>query len=148
MGVSTPDQQHQQPASRQGRQGRERADRGAGAVSGNLTRDPELRYTPSGKAVVSMRVASSERVRNEHTGEWEDGQTTFYDVTAWGQLAENCSEHLSKGMRIVADGRWEEQTWEAADGEERAKVVLVARDAGPSMAFFGARVLRSERAPR
>lgn len=114
-------------------------DRGPGSLSGNLTREPELRYTNSGRAVINLGVAFSERVRDEKTGAWRDGDTAFYEVQCWGNLAENCAEHLRKGDRIVAEGRWTSQTWEDKDGNTQEKIVLTARDLGPSMMFRGAR---------
>ena len=114
-------------------------DKGPGSLAGNLTRDPELRYTESGRPVCNLGVACSERVRNADTGAWEDGETAFYEVQAWGNLAENAAEHLSRGDRIVAEGRWTESTWTDKKGQEQQKVVLTARDLGPSMMFRGAR---------
>lgn len=116
-------------------------DRGPGSVTGNLTRDPELHYTSSGRPVSNLRIASSERVRDEKTGEWKDGPTAYYDVTCWGNLAENVCEYLAKGHRIVAEGRWRSNTWENDQGEVQERVILNARDLGPSMMFKGARVV-------
>lgn len=117
-------------------------DRGPGSVAGNLTRDPNLRYTNGGTAVCNLRIASSERVRDDKTGEWKDGPTAFYDVQCWGRLAENICEHLNKGDRIVAEGRWVEVSWEDKDQNIRTRTQLRARDLGPSLAFRGARVER------
>lgn len=114
-------------------------DRGPGSVAGNLTKDPELRYTNSGTAVSNLRVAVSERIQDPGTGEWSDGPTTFYDIQCWGRLAENVCEYLERGMRIVAEGRWVSSTWEDKEGNIQERVVLRARDLGPSMAFRGAR---------
>lgn len=120
-------------------------DRGPGSVAGNLTKDPDLRYTNSGVAVTNLRVAVSERVRNERTGQWEDAPTVFYDVQCWGQLAENVCEYLAKGYRIVAEGRWSSNTWEDKEGNIQERVYLRARDLGPSMIFQGATVHPRER---
>lgn len=120
-------------------------DRGPGSVAGNLTKDPDLRYTPQGRAVTTLRIASSARVRNERTGEWEDGQTVYYDITAWGILAENVIESLQKGDRIVAEGRWVANQWTDAEGTEHERVSLTARDLGPSMLFRCARPVRATR---
>lgn len=139
MGAHTDQGQHRPPVGSQAPGANERIDRGPGGVAGNLTRDPELRYTPSGKAVASLRVAVSERVRDPRSGEWTDGETVYYNITCWGQLAENCAEHLAKGFLITANGRWEEQTWEDREGQAQSRVVLVASDLGPSMRFDGAR---------
>lgn len=120
-------------------------DRGPGSVAGNLTADPELRFTPAGRAVASMRVAVSERIRDDRTGEWKDGQTAYYDISAWGNLAENAVEQLRKGDRIVAEGRWTSSMWEDREGNVKEKVFLTARDLGPSMMFRAARVVRPAR---
>ena len=114
-------------------------DKGPGSLAGNLTREPELRYTTTGRPVTNLGVAYSERVRDDKTGEWKDGPVAFYEVQAWGPLAENCCEYLRKGDRIVAEGRWTSQTWTDKDGHEQEKIVLTARDLGPSMMFRGAR---------
>lgn len=129
----------------QAEQTKKRTDKGPGSVSGNLAFDPELRFSNSGRAVCSIRVAYSERVKDDKTGEWKDGETCFYDIQAWGNLAENICEALQKGDRVVAEGRWEEQQWANEAGEEQSRVVLVARDLGPSMIFKAARVMRPER---
>lgn len=126
-------------------QSKDRADKGAGSLAGNITRDPELRYTENGKAVVSIGVAFAERVKNAKTGVWEDGDTAFYEIQAWGNLAENICQELQRGDRIVAEGRWQEQSWEDKQGSIQTKVVLVARDLGPSMMFKAASVKRVER---
>lgn len=110
-------------------------DLGDGAVSGNLTRDPELRFTPDGRAVATMRVAETLRVFDQATQKWGDGPTSFYDVTAWGDLAGNVSDCLSKGDRIAAVGKWQKQDWTKDDGTPGSKVVLVCRDVGPSLLF-------------
>lgn len=120
-------------------------DRGPGSVAGNVTADPELRYTNSGKAVCNLRVASSERVRDEQTGQWKDGPTAFYDLQTWGNLAENICNDLAKGDRVVAEGRWKSVTWEDKEGQVQERIVLVARDLGPSMMFRGARPDRTKR---
>lgn len=119
-------------------------DRGPGSVTGNLTKDPELHYTANGRPVSNLRVASSERVRDEATGEWKDGTTVYFDVTCWGNLAENVCEHLQRGDRIVAEGRWRSNTWETPEGEIKERIILNARDLGPSMMFRGARPVRKE----
>lgn len=115
-------------------------DRGPGSVAGNLTKDPELRYTGNGTPVSNLRVASSERVQDAKTGQWQDGPTTFFDVQCWGRLAENVVGYLERGARIVAEGRWVSNTWEDKDGNVQERIVLRARDLGPSMAFRGARL--------
>lgn len=117
-------------------------DIGPGSVSGNLTRPPELRYTPEGRAVVTMRVAETERIRDPETDRWKDGQTEFYDVVAWGEQGEHCAEDLDKGDRIAAVGSWQVQKWTDDQDQERSKTVLVARDVGPSLLFRHVKVNR------
>jgi single-strand DNA-binding protein len=120
-------------------------DRGPGSLAGNLTADPELRYTSSGRPVASLRVACSERVKNGDSGKWEDGPVSFFTVTAWGQLGEHLVEALQRGDRIVAEGRWTAQTWTDKDDQVQERIVLTARDCGPSMQF---RAVRIDRTPR
>lgn len=119
-------------------------DKGPGSVSGNLTQDPDLNYTGNGKPVATIRLATAERVKNPATGQWENGPTVFYTVRAWGNLAENVAEYLTKGARVVAEGRWREETWQTDEGP-KSRIVLVATDLGPSMMFHGARIVRPER---
>lgn len=120
-------------------------DRGPGSVSGNLTKDADLRYTPNGRAVASLRIAHSERVQNHRTGEWADGPRTYYDITVWGTLAENVCEVLQKGDRIVAEGRWTANRWLDNAGEQQERIVLTATDLGPSMKYQCARPVRAAR---
>lgn len=122
-----------------------RRDLGPGSMAGNLTRDPELGYTPSGRAVASLRVAVQERKWSERDRVWKDGEAEFFDVTCWGQLAENVAEHLAKGNRIVCEGRWEAQSWQDKEDNVQERTVFVARDLGPSLLFTGARVIKAER---
>lgn len=117
-------------------------DRGPGSVAGNITKDPEMRYTSTGKAVTNLRLASSERVKDPKTEQWTDGPVAFYDVQCWGALAENVCEYMQKGDRVVAEGRWASTTWEDKEGNMQERVYLTARDLGPSMIFRGARPLR------
>lgn len=119
-----------------------------GYVSGNLTRDPELRFTPAGAAVATLRVAETAREQDQETGQWHDGKTEFYDVVAWSAMASNAAEDLLKGDRIVAVGRWQKQSWQDDQGEQRSKLVLVARDLGPSMLFVRARPARPQKRGR
>lgn len=119
-------------------------DRGPGSVAGNLTQDPSLAYTNNGRPVCNVRIASAERVKDDNTGQWKDGPTSFYDIQAWGNLAENIAEHLQRGDRIVAEGRWTQTTYEDKNGDQAQRVYLTARDLGPSMMFRGARPVRKE----
>jgi len=103
-------------------------------LTGNLTRDPELRSTASGMSVCSLRIASNTRRKNQATGEWED-KPNFFDVTVWGAQGENCAQYLSKGRPVAVDGRLEWSEWEAQDGGKRSKVEVVA----DTVQFLGSR---------
>jgi len=105
-----------------------------GSLSGNLTRDFELRFTPSGRAVASSSVAVNERVQNED-GKWEDTKPEFFNVTVWGEQAEHVVDCLTKGVRVVAVGFFQDRTWENKDGEEVTTTEFTARDIGPSLLF-------------
>jgi len=94
-------------------------------LTGNLTRDPELRSLPSGMSVCSLRIASNTRRKNGSTGEWED-KPNFFDVTVWGAQGENCSRYLAKGRPVAIDGRLEWREWTAQDGAKRQSVEVVA----------------------
>jgi single-strand DNA-binding protein len=94
-------------------------------LTGNLTRDPELRSTASGMSVCSLRIASNTRRKNQSTGEWED-KPNFFDVTVWGAQGENCARFLSKGRPVALDGRLEWREWETQDGNKRQSVEIVA----------------------
>jgi single-strand DNA-binding protein len=101
---------------------------------GNLTRDPELRHTPSGTPVCSLRVAVNTR-RKDESGQWVD-KPNYFDVTVWGQQGENCAQYLSKGRPVAVDGRLEWREWEAQDGSKRQAVDIVA----DSVQFLGGRM--------
>ncbi|MBA2644050.1 MAG: single-stranded DNA-binding protein [Solirubrobacterales bacterium] len=94
-------------------------------LTGNLTRDPELRSLPSGMSVCSLRIASNTRRKNGSSGEWED-KPNFFDITVWGAQGENCSRFLSKGRPVAIDGRLEWREWTAQDGAKRQSVEVVA----------------------
>jgi single-strand DNA-binding protein len=101
---------------------------------GNLTRDPELRHTPSGMAVCSLRVAVNTRRKDSQTGEWTE-KPNYFDVTVWGNQGENCAQYLSKGRPVGIDGRLEWREWEAQDGSKRQAVEIIA----DSVQFLGGR---------
>ena len=115
------------------------------SVIGNLTRDPEIRYTREGQATTSMGVAVNRRWRDRDTGEWEEA-TSFFDVITWRDLAENVALSLTKGMRVVVVGHLEQRSWETDDGDRRTKVEIVAEEVGPSLRFATVEVHRLERA--
>jgi len=110
---------------------------------GNITRDPELRFTPSGAAVATFGLAVNRRWRNQQTNEWEE-QTSFFDVVCWRTLAENVTESLAKGTRVMVVGRLEQRSWES-DGAKRSKVEVVADEVGPSLRWATAQVEKNER---
>ena len=103
-------------------------------VVGNLTRDPELRHTPSGMAVCSLRVAVNTRRKDAATGEWGE-KPNYFDVTVWGQQGENCAQYLAKGRQVGIQGRLEWREWDAQDGTKRQAVEIVA----DSVQFLGSR---------
>src|SRR5262245_36817936 len=113
-------------------------------ISGNITRDPEMRYTPSGVSKVTFGVAVNRSWRNQQTQEWEE-QTSFFNVVAWRQLAENISATLTKGSRVVVSGRLEQRSWETEQGEKRSIVEIVADDVAASLRFATAEIHKVER---
>lgn len=111
-------------------------------VSGNLVADPEIRYTNNGATICGMRVAVNRRWPKN--GEWEE-ETSYFDITAWAQLAENCASSLTKGMRVNVSGRLEEQRWEDKEtNEPRRKVVIIANEVSPSLRWATADVNKQQ----
>jgi single-strand DNA-binding protein len=113
---------------------------------GNLTRDPELRYTPAGAATCQFGLAVNRRWQNRQTSEWEEA-TSFFNVVAWREMAVNAGETLTKGARVIVNGRLEQRSWETPDGEKRSVVEVVADEIGPSLRWATAQVVRNERRP-
>lgn len=111
---------------------------------GNCTRDPELRFTPSGQAVATFGLAVNRRWQNKQSSEWEEA-VSFFDVTCWQQMAENVSETVQKGTRVVVTGRLDQRSWETQDGEKRSKVEVVADEVAPSLRWATAAVTKNER---
>ena len=105
----------------------------ATTITGNLTADPELRFTPTGRPVASFTIASTPRFPDRDTGEWKDGETWFVRCSAWGDTAENIAGSLSKGAAVIAAGRLRCRTWETTEGDKRATVELTVDDIGPSL---------------
>ena len=101
---------------------------------GNLTRDPELRHTPSGMAVCSLRIAVNTRRKDNQTGEWTE-KPNYFDITVWGNQGENCAQYLSKGRPVAIDGRLEWREWEAQDGSKRQSTEIIA----DAVQFLGGR---------
>ncbi len=116
------------------------------SLTGNITRDPEIRYLPDGQATTLIGVAVNRRWQNRATQEWEEA-TSFFDVVCWRDLAENAALSLTRGMRIMVSGRLDQRSWETEDGERRSKVEIVADEIGPSLRFATADVQRRERRP-
>ncbi len=116
----------------------------ATTITGNLTREPEVRYTREGQANTLLGVAVNRRWQHRETHEWEES-TSFFDVICWRDLAENVALSLTKGMRVMVTGRLEQRTWESEEGERRSKVEIVAEEVGPSLRFATADVHRIDR---
>ena len=114
-------------------------------VIGNLTADPELRYTSSGIPVCSFRVASTPRVRNRQTGEWSDGDPLFLGCEVWRDAAENAGESLKKGMRVIVQGNLAQRSYQTQAGEQRTVYELKNCEVGPSLFRARAQVTRNER---
>lgn len=114
-------------------------------VVGNVTRDPELRYTANGVALATFGIAVNRRAKNATTGAWEDADPEFFDVTCWRELGENVVESIVKGTRVVVTGRLSQRSWETDDGQKRSKVEVVADEVGPSLRWATATVARTER---
>jgi single-strand DNA-binding protein len=113
-------------------------------IVGNLTDDPELRYTPNGAAVVKFRVAVNRRFKDE-AGNWKDGETSYFTVNAWRSLAENVAESLTRGTRVVVAGRLQMRQWETQEGDKRTVVEIEADEVGPSLRWATAKVERQGR---
>ena len=114
-------------------------------VVGNLTGDPELRFTPSGAAVANFTIASTPRNFDKQSNEWKDGDTLFLNCSIWRQAAENVAESLQKGMRVVAQGRLKQRSYETREGEKRTVVELEVEEVGPSLKYATAKVARVQR---
>jgi single-strand DNA-binding protein len=114
-------------------------------VVGNLTADPELRFTPSGAAVASFTVASTPRNFDRQTNEWKDGEALFLRCSIWRQAAENVAESLQRGMRVVVTGRLKQRSFETREGEKRTVIELDVDEVGPSLRYATAKVNRTQR---
>ncbi|HEX5253637.1 MAG TPA: single-stranded DNA-binding protein [Mycobacterium sp.] len=114
-------------------------------VVGNLTADPELRFTPSGAAVASFTIASTPRQFDRNTNEWKDGEALFLRCSIWRQAAENVAESLQRGMRVVAQGRLKQRSFETREGEKRTVIELDVDEVGPSLRYATAKVNRTQR---
>jgi single-strand DNA-binding protein len=114
-------------------------------VVGNLTADPELRFTPSGAAVASFTIASTPRTFDRNTNEWKDGEALFLRCSIWRQAAENVAESLQRGMRVIASGRLKQRSYETREGEKRTVIELDVDEIGPSLKYASAKVNRTQR---
>jgi single-strand DNA-binding protein len=101
------------------------------AITGNLTDDPEVTFTPNGAAVCNFRLAVTPRIREGD--QWKDGETSFFRITAWRQLAEHVGDSLSKGDRVIVLGQLRARSWETPEGERRSVVEITAEEVGPSL---------------
>ena len=110
---------------------------------GNITRDPELRFTPNGQATANFGLAVNRRYQDRQ-GEWQES-TSFFDVVCWREMAENAAESLTKGARIIVTGRLEQRSWESQEGDKRSKIEVIADEIGPSLRWATAAITRNER---
>jgi len=114
-------------------------------VVGNLTADPELRFTPSGAAVANFTVASTPRTFDRQSGEWKDGEALFMRCNIWRQAAENVAETLTRGSRVIVSGRLKQRSYETREGEKRTVVELEVDEVGPSLRYATAKVNKVSR---
>ena len=114
-------------------------------VVGNLTNDPELKFTPSGAAVANFTVASTPRTFDRQTNEWKDGDALFIRCAAWRQLAENCAESLQKGQRVIVTGALKIRNYERQDGSKGTSVEINVDEIGPSLRYATAKVTKANR---
>lgn len=114
-------------------------------IVGNLTGDPELRFTPSGAAVANFRVASTPKVYDRQSGEWKDGAPLFMRCAAWREMAENIGESLKRGDRVIVTGRLSTREYETKEGEKRSVVELHIDEVGPSLRYATAKVTKQGR---
>ena len=114
-------------------------------VIGNLTNDPELRFTPSGSAVANFTIASTPRTFDRQSNEWKDGETLFLRASVWREAAENVAESLTKGMRVIVSGRLKSRSYETKEGEKRTVMELEVDEIGPSLRYANAKISRTQR---
>ena len=112
-------------------------------IIGNLTADPEMRFTPSGAAVASFTIASTPRIFDRQTNEWKDAETLFMRCSIWREAAENVAESLAKGMRVIAQGRLQQRSYTTREGEQRTVVEMQVDEIGPSLRRAKAQVTRT-----
>ena len=114
-------------------------------VVGNVTDDPELRFTPAGAAVANFTVASTPRTFDRNANEWKDGDTLFLRCSVWRQAAENVAESLHRGTRVIVQGRLRQRSFETREGEKRTVIELDVDEIGPSLRYATAKVNRTQR---
>ncbi len=115
-------------------------------IIGNLTNDPELRFTPSGSAVANFTIASTPRTFDRQSNEWKDGETLFLRASVWREMAENVAESLTKGMRVIVEGRLKSRSYDdKKTGEKRTVIELEVDEIGPSLRYANAKVNRTSR---
>ncbi|OBK53617.1 single-stranded DNA-binding protein [Mycobacterium kubicae] len=114
-------------------------------VVGNLTADPELRFTPSGAAVANFTVASTPRIYDRQSGEWKDGEALFLRCNIWREAAENVAESLTRGSRVIVTGRLKQRSFETREGEKRTVVEVEVEEIGPSLRYATAKVNKASR---
>lgn len=112
-------------------------------IIGNLTADPELRYTASGAPVANFTIASTPRAFDRNSGQWKDGETLFMRCSVWRDVAENVADSLQKGMRVIAQGRLQQRSYETRDGQSRTVVEMTVDEIGPSLRYARAQVNRN-----
>jgi single-strand DNA-binding protein len=114
-------------------------------VVGNLTADPELRFTPSGAAVANFTVASTPRIYDRQSGEWKDGEALFLRCNIWREAAENVAESLTRGSRVIVTGRLKQRSFETKEGEKRTVMEVEVEEIGPSLRYATAKVNKASR---
>jgi len=114
-------------------------------IVGNLTADPELRFTPSGAAVANFTVASTPRTFDRQANEWKDGETLFMRCSVWREAAENVAESLHRGTRVIVQGRLKSRSYDTKEGEKRTVVEMDVDEVGPSLRYASAKVTKAER---
>ena len=114
-------------------------------IVGNLTADPELRFTPNGSAVANFTVASTPRILDKATNEWKDGEALFLRCSVWRQAAENIAESLTRGARVIVTGRLKQRSYDTKEGEKRTVIELEVDEVGPSLRYATAKVNKTSR---
>jgi len=114
-------------------------------ITGNLTADPELRFTGTGTAVAAFTVATSRRVYDQASGQWQDGDTLFLRCSAWRDLADRAAESLTKGMRVIVTGRLKQRQYETPEGDKRTVYEVDVEDLGPSLKWATAKIAKTSR---